>query len=832
MVNIRFALRTLFKTPFVSISAITSIALGIGANTAIFSIFEQVLLRDLPVQEPGRLVNFSAPGPRVGSTSASTQVGSRDDVFSYPMFRDLERAQRVFSGIAAHRQFRANLATRGTTWNAKGVLVSGSYFSVLGVRPALGRLLGPDDDRVIGESHVVVLSYDYWETRFGRDPSVLNQALVVNGQSLTIVGIAQRGFSGTTVGVKPQVFVPITLRPVMSSSEPAAVEDRHHYWVFLFARLKPGVTLEQARSALGSQFHAIMNEVEVPLQKGMSGPMLAQFKATPLILEPGSRGQNTLSKGNARTWLSILLGITGLVLIIACANVANLLLARGTARAAEISLRLSLGASRAQVVGQLFAESCLLALLAGSAGILVAQWTLDLIVLLFPAEGIPGIPLSLNLPALLFAAALALATSMIFGLYPAVHSTHPDLVLPLKRQAGQLTGMASTSRFRNALAAAQITLSLALLILAGLFAKSLLNVNREDLGMRIDTVATFRISPLLNGYSQQRSFQLFERLENELAALPGVNGVTSSSITLLNRDIDESSVIVEGYKAKPDTVASSLFHKIGPAYFGTLGIPMIAGRDFSRSDTSGSRKVAVINEAFARKFDLGRNAIGKYMGTGPNLDMEIVGLVQNSKYGEVRETAQPIFYYPYRQDSEIRYLTFYVRTPANPEPLIPRIRQLMARLDPNLPLENLVAMPQQVSENISADRAISILSAAFACLATLLAAVGLYGMLAYTVAQRTREIGLRMALGATQSQVREMVLRQVGAITIIGGVIGLSLGMAFGHIAQSMLFQLKGSDPAVFCGSAIALTFIALVSGFIPAYRASKIDPMQALRYQ
>ncbi len=830
MINPKLALRTLFRTPFVTIIAIISLALGIGANTAIFSLFDQMLLRALPVQDPGRLVNLAAPGPNPGSQSCN-QAGDCDEVFSYLMFRDLEKIQAVFTGIAAHRLFSANLAARGQTMNGDGMLVSGSYFPVLGARAALGRLLGADDDRTVGESHVVVLSHAYWQTRFAGDSGVLNQTLVVNGQDMTIVGVAQRGFEGTTLGGKPQVFVPITMRGFMSPGF-KGFDNRRNYWVYLFARLKPGVSLEQARASLNGQYHAILNDVEAPLQKGMSEQTMARFRAKPVLIEPGARGQSSISRG-AKVPLRMLLGVTAFVLIIACANVANLLLARGAARAGEMAVRLSIGASRHQLVAQLLAESCLLALVAGGASIVVARWTLDLIASLLPARAAATLQFDIDLPILLFAAVLTLGTGLLFGLFPALHCTRPDLVSSLKGQAGQASGAKTASRFRTAIATAQIALSLALLVAAGLFTKSLFNVSRVDLGLKVENVITFGISPALNGYTSPRARQLFERLEDELAALPGVTGVTDSLVPLISGSNWGNDVSVEGYPAGPDTDMNSRYNEIGPAYFTTLGVPLISGREFTRSDAAAAPKVAIVNEAFAKKFNLGRAAVGRRIGdSGGKLDTEIVGLAQNAKYSDVKQVVPPLFFRPYRQDERQRFLAYYVRTSLAPDQLLQTISKVVASLDPNLPVEDLRTMPQQVQDNVFMDRINSVLSAAFASLATLLAAIGLYGVLAYTVAQRTREIGLRMALGASPAQVRTMILRQVGMMTLVGGAIGLALAVWLGRYAESLLYQLKGSDTVVLSASAIALALVALGAGFIPAHRASQVDPMRALRYE
>jgi putative ABC transport system permease protein len=832
MTNLRLALRMLFKTPFVTLVAIVSLALGIGANAAIFSLFNQMLIRPLPVPEPNRLVYFASPGPRPGSNSCGLP-GPCEQVFSYPMLRDLQKAQTVFTGIAAHVLFGANIAARDQTSSGVGAQVSGSYFPVLRLAPAVGRLLTPDDDKVPGESHVVVLSHGFWERRFGADPGVVNQSIVVNGQSLTIVGVAPKGFDGTTLGAKPQIYVPITLRGDLSPGF-KGFDNRRTYWAYLFARLKPGVSLEQAQVALAGPYHAILLDVEAPLQKGMSEQTLARFKAKPLLLRSAVNGQSEVSS-TARAPLTLLLGVTAFVLLIACANIANLLLARSAARAAEMAIRLSIGASRWQLVRQLLVESMLLAVFGGVAGLFVSRWTLDLIVSIVSKEAADLIEVSLDPAVVAFAGALAVATGLAFGLFPALHSTRADLVTSLKGQAGQPAGTRAAARFRHSLATVQIALSMALLVAAGLFTRSLMNVSRVDLGLNPERIVMFTVSPALNGYTTARSAQLYERLEDALAAMPAAAGVTSGRVALLAGNNWGTSMAVEGFVAGPDTNTDSRFNAVGPGYFRVLGMPLLAGREFTRADAASTPKVAIVNEAFAKKFNLGRDTVGKHIGedgsSGP-LTMEIVGLAQNAKYSEVKQEVPPIYFRPYRQDARLDSMTFYVRTAIDPTAALADIPKVVARLDPNLPLEDLRTLPQQIRENVFLDRFISVLSAAFAALATLLAAIGLYGVLAYTVSQRTREIGLRMALGAAPARVRLMVLRQVGFMTLIGGAIGLGAAIGLGRLAESLLFQLKGSDPAVLAGAAVALAIVALGAGFIPARRASQVDPMTALRYE
>jgi predicted permease len=831
MRSLKFAFRTLFKTPFVTAIAILSLALGIGANAAIYSLFDQMLLRPLPVSAPDELVNLSSPGPKPGSQSCN-QAGDCEHVFSYPMYRDLEQQQTVFAGLAAHRLFGANLAFRGQTMSSEGMLVSGSYFPLLGVRPALGRLFVPADDQTIGAHYIAVLSHGYWESQLGSDPDVLNETIIINGQSMTIVGVAPRGFDGTTLGGRPQVFVPISMRDVMIPAF-RGLENRRSYWIYVFGRLKPGGSIQEATTAINAVYRPIITEVEAPLQEGMSEQTMARFRSKEIAVVPGPKGQSSIHE-EARTPLLFLFAITGTVLLIACANIANLLLARGATRSTEMAVRLSLGASRSRVVGQLLLESCLLALLGGIASLLVARWTLSGIGALLPPDASDTLRFSLDGTVVMFAAALAIGTGLLFGMFPAIHSTRPDLITTLRGTSGQTSGARAAARFRTSLVTVQIALSMALLTSAGFFVKSLINVSRIDLGIRADNVITFGLSPQLNGYDSTRSRQLFERVEQELAAVPGVTAVTASLVPLLAGSNWGTSVSVEGFEAGPDTDVNSRYNEVGPGYFKALGVPLLAGREFTESDGLSSGQVAVVNETFAKKFNLGRDAVGKWMSTGDDdsLDILIVGLVQDAKYSDVKDTIPPVFYTPYRQDARIGFINFYARSALPPDQLLRSVPRVIAQLDPNLPVEDLKTLPQQIRENIFLDRMISMLSASFAVLATLLAAIGLYGVLAYTVAQRTREIGLRMALGADGGRVRGMVLRQVSWMILIGGVIGIAAAVALGRAAGSLLFELQGNDPIVIATATLLLAVVALGAGYIPALRASRVDPMQALRYE
>ncbi len=829
--NVRFGLRMLLRTPVVTGVAVLSLALGIGPNAAIFSVFNQVLLRPLPVVEPERLVNLEAPPPKPGATTVGP-AGGHDEIFSYPMFRDLQRGQDVFTDIAAHRNFSVHVGYGGRTIDGQGLLVSGSYFPVLGLAPAAGRLLGPESDAPIGGHPIAVLSHAFWQAELGGAPDVVGDALVVNGQPLTIVGVAPAGFESTTLGLRPLIFVPITMRGVLSPGD-GGFENRRSYWAYLFARLKPNVSMDQARAGLSPLYRSILAEVEAPLHVGFSDRRRAEFVAKPILISDGRRGQSSLDE-QVTPSLLLLFAVTGIVVLIACANVANLLLARSSARASEMAVRLSIGATRRHLIVQLLTESCLLACLGGAVGLGIGQWTLGVLGPFLPAAAL-GMPSTMGPAVVLFAGALSLGTGILFGIYPALRTTRAELVESLKDDAGQPARSRAAVRFRDGLVTAQFALAMTLLVAAGLFIQSLRNVSRVDLGIRTDNVVAFRLSPELGGYTPRQAQALFERVEDRLAAQPGVTGVTAALVGLFTDNSWNSNVMVEGFEPESETAPFAYYNAVAPGFFRTLGIPLLAGRTFTASDADGAPRVAIVNESFARTLGFGRDVVGRRMGQGgrgTELDMEIVGVVADAGYDNVKYQSQPIHYLPSRQQAGLGSLTFYVRTALPPDSFLRTVPKLMAELDPNLPVTGLTTLPRQVRENVSGDRMISLLSLAFAGLATLLAATGLYGVLAYAVARRTREIGLRMALGADAARLRAMVLGRVGRMTLAGGALGLVAALGLARAAQSMLYEVDGLPPAVIAAAALALALVALAAGLVPAHRAARIDPMEALRHR
>jgi predicted permease len=831
--DLRVALRGLRRAPGLVITAVLSLALGIGANAAIFSLFDQLLVRPLPVPHPEQLVKLVAPGPRSGG-SACGDIGGCEETFSYPMFRDLERARTGLAGIAGHTLISASISYGDQTLHGRGALVSGGYFPALGLRPALGRLLQPSDDETLGGHPVAVLSYSYWQSRLGGDPKVLNGTIVVDGQPVTVVGVAPRGFEGTTLGVQPLVYLPLSMTKQIAHTMDGMVNfdtNRRFYWLFAFGRIPPGGDIERARTAINAVYRPIITEVETPIQEGLTEKEMAAFREAKLKLEPAARGQSDL-EGQVRTPLLLLFAVAGVVLLIACANIASLLLVRGASRGMEVAVRLSLGAGRQRVIMQLLTESMVLAVLGGVAGLLVARGTLGLAASILPPAAASAVHFGLRWPVVLFAMALTIGTGLVFGLFPAFHSTRASLVSTIRANAGQIAGARSTLRSHAALVVGQIALSTVLLVAAGLFLKSLRNVAREDVGLAVEHLATFTISPDLNGYTPERSRQLTRRLDAELAAIPSVTNVTSARVALFTGGGWSSGAQVEGVKYEPGMDNGTMINLIGPGYFRTLGIPLLSGREFTTADREGTSRVAIVNEAFVKKFGLGRDMIDRRVAIWgdkePNI--QIVGIVGDAKYTGVKDKMRPVVYTAHLQDSKLGTVTYYVRTSGDPAPVLRQIAAVVSRVDPDVPVQELKTLPQQIRESVSVDRMIGTLSAAFASLATLLAAVGLYGVLGYTVAQRTREIGVRMALGADQWKVRGLVLRQVAWMTLAGGTLGVIAALAFGRTARSLLFGLDEYDPVSVVAAASVLAAVALGAAYLPARRASSIDPIRALR--
>ena len=824
----------LVKNPVVAGMAVVSLALGVGSNVAIYSIYSQFLLRPLPVSEPDRLVNLEAPGPRTGSGIADG-TGAEDEVFSHPMFRDLERAQSVFTDVAAHSFFEAQVAYRGRPMSVFGTLVSGSYFPTLGLVPEAGRLLGPEVDEPIGAWPVVVLSHDFWQSDFSGSTDAIGRVLIVNGQALTIAGVAPAGFRGTTFGIPAEIFVPITMRGRLSAGdgEDGGLGDRRSYWTYLFARLKPSVSADQARTAMTPMYRNILRGVEAPLQTDMSEETLARFIAKPLLIRDGRRGHGVLYGANVP--LLLLLGVTAIVVLIACANIANLLLARWTGRTAEMALRLSIGASRRHLLTQLLTESCLLALLGGAGALLVAHWTLDLIGALLPYQIAGRFGFALDPYAVPLTAAVSMGTGVLFGIFPAFHGTRGAVVSALKSVGGEPAGGRMAARFRSGLVVAQFAMSMILVVMAGLFVQSLRNVNRVELGLRSDDVVTFRLCPACNGYNDTQARALYDRVEEELTRQPGVDGVTAASVAVFSGQSRLTDVMVDGVDADRNADRSTQFNQIGTDYFRTLGIPVLRGRTFTVSDVREAAPVAVVNEAFARKFGLGRNAVGRRVGgdwLNGGLDTEIVGLVADTRYFNVRAPVPPVLYVPYRQEDAVDSLAFYVRSTLGPDGMLRTIPAVVASLDPNLPVILLTTLSGLVRDSAFESRVTAVLSAAFAGLGTLLAAVGLYGVVAYTVAQRTREFGLRMALGANAARLRATVFGHVARMALAGGAVGLVAALGLGRAARSMLYEVDRLPPAVIVAAVVVLMAVALSAGLGPAYRASRIDPMAALRHE
>lgn len=829
--DLRYGMRTLIKNRGFTAVAVLTLALGLGANTAIFSLTDQILLRLLPVQKPEELVVLRSPGPKRGRVWSD---GDGAASLSYPMYKELRDKNNVFSGLLARFAVPLSVAGEGQTERADGELVSGNYFEALGVRPALGRVFTQEDDQVPGAGQVVVLSHGYWKRHFGADPAILNKTLIVNGQVMTVVGVARAGFDGVQVGQKPDIFIPITMKSQMTPNWDG-LNDQKDFWLAIIGRLKPGLSPPQAEEALAPIFRQIL-EAELPLLAISSAEMQQRFVERRMLLEPGARGRPILQR-DVKEPVLVLMGMVGLVLLIACANVANLLMARGAARQREIAIRMAVGAGRWRLVRQFLVESLTLSLIGGGFGLLVASWTISALVGAIPdSTGAIGLSASLDLRLLIFTIALSVLTGLLFGLMPAMKATRLNLESTLREQGSSVSGALSQVRFRKALVVSQVVLTTVLLVGAGLFARSLNNLKTLDLGMRTDDLIAFSIAPELNGYSPERTIGLFDQLHQNLSSQAGVDAVSAAVIPAFTDSNSSSNITVEGYQAGENEEMDIGQNWIGPAYFSTMGIPLLGGREFTASDTSNSPKVAIINEAMKRRFFADRDPIGMRFafGAGDKIrpDIQIVGVVKDSKHATVRGKVDPFVCLPYSQFKTLGNITFYLKTKQEVGAVAAASRREVQRLDGNLPVFALKTLETQIDESLFADKFLTFLSMCFALLAALLASIGLYGVMAYTVTRRTREIGIRMALGASRGIVSWLILREVVVLAVVGLVVGLPAAYGLGRLTESLLFGVKASDPLVFVGAGLLLSAATLLGGYLPARKAASIDPLVALRYE
>jgi len=830
--DVRYGLRMLGKNPGFTLIAILTLALGIGANTAIFSLLNQVLLRRLPVRNPGELVVLKSPGPKRGHVWSD---GDDSEVFSYPLYKGLAKNTAVLDGVFARYQFAASIASHGQTERGSGELVTGNYFDVLGVRPTLGRVLSPADDDVQGAHPVVVLSHSYWMRHFGGDAGVLNQAILVNNTEMTIVGVAQAGFSGIQVGQTPDIFVPSTMKGQMTPIR-NGLDDWNDSFLAVLARRKPGVSMEQAQAGINVDYPGLLEQQAAMLKFRKGGKDEKEFLIKKIVLSPGAQGRTTVQRDSGPA-LMALFAMVALVLLIACTNLANLLLAKAAARQREFAIRSALGASPGRMMQQLLVESFLCALGGGVLGLILGTWIMNILTQAVVSEaGVQGITAHVDGTVLGFAAAATVVSALLFGLIPAWRATRAGVSQMLKDQGSTTSAGPGHVRFRKYLVAGQVAFTLLLLTGGALFARTLWNLRKQNLGLSTENLITFSISPQLSGYDEARTVALVDQLRERLAVLPGVLGVGSSQIPILVGTDMGSNITVEGRQNLDTDNRHVNYDAVSPNYFSTMRVPLLAGREFNAGDTATNTKVAIINEAMAKEFFSNRNPIGVHlaMGSGNDIkfDMEIVGVVKNWKQEHVRTADRPYFFRPYSQFGKLFGMSFYVRSQQDPLLIANAMRETVRGADANLPVYDLKTVQRVVDEDLFAERVIAGLSAAFGGLAALLAALGIYGVLAYLVVQRTREIGIRLALGAAAGHVRGLVFKEVGWMVIAGALVGLPAAYGLARLSESLLYGVHAGDATVYAASLGVICLVAFVACHIPSRRATRIDPIVALRYE
>ncbi len=828
--DVRYAFRTFRKSPVFVAVAVLSLALGIGANTAIFTLIDQVLLRLLPVKDPQQLVLLWGRGPHYGSNNGQNKL-------SYPMYEDFRDKNQVFSGMFCRDDAAFSLNFEGKTERVSGELVSGTYFPVLGVGPALGRVFNASDDQTPGGAPYAILSYRYWVSRFAGDPRVIGRKLVLNGYPFTVVGVSQAGFDGTDPTQSPQIRIPIMMKLQVDQLAFYNLTDRRGRWVNAYGRMKPGVTMEQAKAGLQPLMHQMLNMEVLEKDFSRAAPETKQaFLRMWLDLLPASKGRS-FQREQFSNSLLVLMAIVGLVLLIACANVANLLIARATARQKEIAVRLALGASRGQIVSQLLIESLMLSLAGGVAGLLLAVWIDNTLVSFLPTGTEPlAISATPDWRILGFNLGISLLTGLVFGLIPALQATRPNLAPTLKDQVGSVTGTASIG-LRKSLVVAQVTLSLLLLIGAGLFIRSLKNLKSLDPGFKTQNLLTFAIDPPLNGYKPERSREILRQIYESLNALPGVESASLAVVPVMEGNEWDSSVTVDSYQAKATEGLDPHMNFVSPGYFKSMDVPILQGRDFRPSDQGkDAPKVCMINERFAKKYFPEGRALGHRIGMGSDpgtkTDIEVVGVFGDMKYEGMRDEVPIEMVRPYEQLEFTLGMSAYLRTARDPEQMFSAARRAVQQVDATLPVVDMKTLEKQVDNSLVTERLVATLSSAFGVLATLLASIGLYGVMAYTVARRTREIGIRMALGAATGNVVWLVMKEVLILVGIGIVLGLGASWGLTRYVQKELYGIQPNDLTTIILATIGIACVALAAGYVPARRATRVDPIRALRWE
>lgn len=829
MNDLRYALRQFRKSPLFTMVAVLTLGVGIGASTAIFTLLDQALIRRLPVSHPERLVRLRFTGESPGHVN--NYGGDDQDFFSYPMYRDLRDKNSVFSGLIANDEKYVGVQWNDRSELAEAELVSGNYFEVLGLRSALGRLLLSSDD-VPNGNPVVVLSYDYWKTKFGANPDVIGKALLLNARPFTIVGVAQPGFHSIVAGEMPEMFVPASFKNILTPRW-QDFEDRQSYWITIVGRLKPGESRQQAQAGLEPLWHSLRAE-ELKLFGYHSERTRRLFlDESHIQLLDSARGFSPL-RDAVGTPLLILMGMVSLLVLMACINVSSLLLVRAAGRTREMAVRYAIGAGRFQIVRQLLIEGLLLGTVGGTLGMLLAPAIGDVLVRMAFSNPIGEMPLSTHpdTRVLIFNFAVAFVVSILFSMAPALRFLRPDLVSSLKQQSTTAGG--SPLRFRRISVGAQIAVSLLLLIGAGLFVRTLQNLRAVDLGFVSDHMVSFDINGRLAGYPAEQMQALNRRILDNLAALPGVRSVAGTDDPDLAGDDQTGNLSIAGIKWNDD---NEQFEKpwVTPGYFATMKIPVLAGRVFTEQEVAGKPYVAVVNLAFAKRyFGNPQNALGHRLSfdrmPGGKFDTEIVGVVGDTKHHSVRDPVRMTVYRSTLQEAALNGLTYLVRTSQQPADAEPSIRAVMQQIDPKLAVANLQTEDELIDSSLSNERLIALLSSSFGVIAVLLAAIGLYGVLAFSTAQRTREIGIRMAMGAQRSAVIRMVLEDVLWICGVSVAVSLPLALLMGRLMQSQLYGIRAGDPITLIGGTLLIAAVALLAAMIPARRAASVEPMQALR--